>query len=142
MVVYETGNRNAKVALELEGFVDASAMLRCGVYALVYRGVVVYVGKSKCMLGRVYGHRSNYTSKRRKEVPSWVPTKGFLFDEIHVRPCAPDLVDALEYALINTYKPKHNTQLKHTLPVTLPAHLIAQITGQAPVSRLSVDRRF
>lgn len=130
------------MGLRLEGFTDASAMLRCGVYALVYRGVVVYVGKSKCMLGRVYSHRSLYTSKRRKEVPSWLPTKGILFDGIHVRPCSPDLVDALEYDLINTYKPKYNTQLKHSLPVNLPAHLIASITGQAPVLRLNVERRF
>lgn len=105
----------------LEGFADVSETLRCGVYALVYQGVVVYVGQSKCMLTRIYSHRN---ARRSKDLPKWFPIKGIQFDEIHVRPCHPDRIDALERELINLYKPRHNTQLKTTLPIGKPFNIV------------------
>ena len=106
----------------LEGFIDVSAILRCGVYALVREGVVVYVGQSKKMLQRVSAHKSNWG---RKAMPAWMPTslRGVLFDEVHVLPCRVEDLDRLERALIDLYKPKYNTQLKAPTPTTTPMTL-------------------
>ncbi len=97
--------------MNLPGFNDASAILQSGVYALVYRGRVVYIGKSKSMIVRVSTHRSN----ARRKTPSWLPAsaKGITFDEVHIQPCHPDVIDELEYSMINLYKPKFNELLKH-----------------------------
>lgn len=102
----------------LEGFADLSEALACGVYILVCQGRVVYVGKSKCMLVRIYSHRN--AKSKRGSLPSWFPVKGIAFDEIHCQPCHPDRLDQLEYETINRYKPKFNTLLKNTLPISTP----------------------
>ncbi len=113
--------------MQLEGFVDASAMLSGGVYALVHRENVVYVGKAKVMLGRVYTHRVAWGKKSTKAV-GLKPTKGILFDAIWVRPCPSAEVDDLEYAMINLYKPRYNSALRNGLPVPLDlASLIADM---------------
>lgn len=113
--------------MELEGFVDASAMLQGGVYALVHHGNVVYVGKAKLMLGRVYNHRVAWGKKSGKAV-RLKPAKGILFDSIWVRPCALADIDDLEYAMINLYKPRYNSMLRNGLPVPLDiANLLADL---------------
>lgn len=103
--------------LALDGFVDASPMLACGVYALAREGVVVYVGQSKKMLARIAAHRSNWG---RKSTPSWMPAscRGMLFDQIFIRRCAPELLDRLEAEMINLYKPRYNIKIKTTQPIT------------------------
>lgn len=101
--------------MQIVGFVNASEILRSGVYLLVHRGVVIYIGKSKCMLGRVYSHRNLWNSKRRrKELPWWVESMlpGIQFDEIHVRPCSLEALDDLERDMIELYKPRYNVQMK------------------------------
>lgn len=97
----------------LEGFVDATALLRPGLYALLYGGVVVYIGQSKVPLNRVYAHRS----LRSRKAPAWLPIKGMLFDEVHILPCSVDRLDEVERALIDLYKPKYNVKLKSPHPV-------------------------
>lgn len=112
-----------RLKVELEGFSDVSDMLQAGIYALVAHGKVVYIGKAKSMLVRVYTHRNN----ARKRSPAWLPAsaKGIVFDEVHVMPCHPDQINDLEHALINFYKPRYNIQLKHfgnpnvTRPLTI-----------------------
>lgn len=98
----------------LEGFIDATALLRPGIYALLYRGVVVYIGQSKVPLSRVYAHRS----LRSRKAPAWLPIKGMLFDEVHVLPTLVDDLDRVERALIDLYKPKYNVKLKSPQPVS------------------------
>jgi len=98
----------------LEGFTDATAMLRPGVYALLREGVVVYIGQSKQPLSRVYSHKSLWG---RKRTPGWLPIKGILFDEVHVLSCKVEDLDRLERALIDLYKPKYNVKLKAPTPV-------------------------
>src|SRR5438270_14040848 len=98
--------------MQIEGFTDVSQVLRSGVYILLHRGVVIYIGKSKTMLNRIYTHRSMWGAKARGKVPSWMPVKGILFDEVFIRPCALDVIDQLELEMINLYKPKFNTRLK------------------------------
>lgn len=104
----------------LEGFEDVTNLLRGGVYALVYRGEVVYVGKSKTMLVRIYSHRS--AAGRRQ--PPWFPVKGIRFDEVHIQPCHPDRIDDLERRMIELYKPVYNVQLKSLGPTTAPFNLM------------------
>ena len=44
--------------LEEHGFFDLTEMIQPAVYALVYRGVVVYIGKSMMPVSRIYFHRN------------------------------------------------------------------------------------
>lgn len=117
----------------LEGFVDVSAILRCGIYALVRDGVVVYVGQSKRMLSRISAHKSNWG---RKSMPAWMPVslRGVLFDEVHVLPCRVEDLDQLERALINLYKPRYNIALKQPTPVEI-ARLMPQPRPQPRFER-------
>lgn len=135
--------------MELQGFVDISASLRAGIYALVASGKVVYVGKAKAMLVRVCTHRSN----ARRKVPAWLPdsAKGIVFDEVHIRPCHPDEIDDLEHALINFYKPRYNIQLKHfgnprmkaPLEITAPNGSVVRLGGAVlPPTPVLVERRL
>lgn len=104
--------------MQLEGFTNISESLRCGVYALAMKGKVIYVGKSKCMLVRIYSHRN--AKSKRGSLPSWFPIKGIAFDEVHVRVCHPDSLDKLEFDMINLYKPRLNTNLKNNLAINIP----------------------
>lgn len=96
----------------MEGFVNVSDLLRPGVYLLSYRGEVVYVGKARSMLARVYQHRELWAQARRgTKMPSFLAKKGVKFDAIHIKPCHPDRVDDLEREMIARYRPKYNTLL-------------------------------
>lgn len=101
----------------LEGFIEVTPVLRCGVYALVREGVVVYVGQGKRMLARIEAHRSNWG---RKSVPAWMPVslRGVLFDQVFVMPCRVEDLDRLERTMIDLYKPKYNIKLKAPTPLT------------------------
>lgn len=104
----------------LEGFVNIGAALKSGVYALVWRREVVYVGKSKNMLVRIYSHRHAWGDRRqgqRRVLPSWFPVKGILFDDVWVRPVPEADLDAAEREMIAKYRPKFNTLLKPPVPI-------------------------
>lgn len=96
---------------ELEGFVEVTPILRCGVYALAREGSVVYVGQSKKMLGRISAHRSNWG---KKTSVAWLPAscRGLLFDQVFIRPCRVEDLDVLEAQMINLYKPRYNVRIK------------------------------
>lgn len=117
----------------LEGFVNVSALLGPGVYALLRDGVVVYIGQSKRCLGRVSAHKSNWG----RRTPSWLPpsVRGILFDEVHVFPCRVEALAEVEAAMINLYKPRYNIRIKTPEPVTI-THLFA--TAPPP----PIHRRF
>ena len=119
----------------LEGFIDVTAILRCGVYALVRDGVVVYVGQSRKPLGRIAAHRSNWG---RKAMPAWMPAslRGVLFDSAHILPCRVEDLDRVERALIELYKPRYNIAHKTSAPVQI-ATLIA-----APRTTPRFERRI
>ena len=108
----------------LESFTDVSAILGPGVYALVKRGVVIYVGKSRSVWQRLYAHRSTANrAARGKPIPTWLPLKGFVFDEVWVRPCAFADLDRLEEEMINRYKPRFNESLKAAGKVIAPTQI-------------------
>jgi excinuclease UvrABC nuclease subunit len=100
----------------LEDFIDVTAIIRCGVYALLRDGVVVYVGQGKKMVARVEAHRSNWG---RKSTPSWMPVslRGVLFDQVFVMPCCVEDLDRLEAMMIAKYRPKYNIKLKPPTPI-------------------------
>lgn len=125
MMVLENGNPR----VQLEGFIDVSQILQGGVYALVHRGIVVYVGKSKVMLGRVYTHRVAWGKKSKAQV-GLKPQKGILFDSIWIRPCPLTEIDAIESAMINLYKPRYNDRLRNGLPVDISALVSALVATQ------------
>lgn len=128
--------------MELSGFISVSEVLKSGVYALVYQGVVVYIGKSKTMLIRIYTHRAQ---RGKKEFP-FSQVKGIAFDEVFVRPCPIDKLDALEYDMINLYKPRYNTQLKHfgksTAEVVLNYNGIPLVLNRPAIPGPKIERRL
>lgn len=133
--------------MRLEGFVDISPVLKAGVYALCAKGVVIYVGKAKNLYSRIYTHRSNWSRARSgKKIPSWMPVKGFLFDEVFIRPCRLEELDALEAEMINAYKPKYNTNLKLLGPPKVPARITApsgrSLVLNAPPEIGRIERRL
>lgn len=132
--------------MQLSGFIDASEILRSGVYILIHRGVVIYVGKSKAMLTRIYTHRNLWASMRRgrAEVPWWIPIPGIHFDEVHIRPCALAQLDELEQAMIELYKPKYNMQLKTNAKAKVEVGLVIggiPLTLNARPQVLEIARR-
>jgi hypothetical protein len=113
---------NGISVMQLSDFLDISPILRCGVYALCKRGVVIYVGKSKSLYSRIYTHKhfANRGAKGRP-IPDWLPIKGIQFDEVFIRPCLIDDLDRLEREMINLYKPRYNQSLKNNLRVAIPS---------------------
>lgn len=110
--------------MEIEGFVDVSKVLRSGVYLLAHRGVVIYIGQSRVMLGRLATHRSQWGRKARGMAsPDWLPVRGILFDEVHICPCPLEKLDELEREFIALYKPRFNTKLKSPGQADAPATL-------------------
>jgi hypothetical protein len=84
----------------LAGFVDATAMLRAGVYVLAWRGEIVYIGKARGdMLVKLAALRSN-------DRPSWLPR--IRFDQVLIREVHPDRLDTVRAELIAEFEPKHN----------------------------------
>lgn len=121
----------------LDGFSNASDILRTGVYALVYRKQVVYVGKSKGMLTRIYTHKSLWSSRRGKHKLNFIPIKGILFDECHIRVCTLEEIDRVEQEMIRLYKPKFNIKhnpepVRHLGPVCLVINGRSIVIGGTP----------
>lgn len=117
--------------MKLSGFVEVSEILRSGVYVLVHRGQVIYIGKSKSMLSRIYSHRNLHNSKAKgREVPWWIASMlpGIQFDEIHVRPCSLEALDALEREMIDLYRPKYNIRMNENL-AKAPTNVKLNIRG-------------
>lgn len=120
----EIRRHRREIEVMLEGFVNLSAALKPGVYALLREGVVVYIGQSRKPLSRIEAHRSLWG---RKKAPGWLPIRGILFDEVHVMPCRLEQLDEVERALIDLYKPKFNVKLKSPDPVATEFNLTTSL---------------
>lgn len=88
----------------IEGFSDASEMLRGGVYVLLLRGQPVFAGRAVSMLSRIAAHRNLVG----KSVPDWLPIKGIRFDQVLVRYVQPDHIDRVLAETIELLQPIHN----------------------------------
>lgn len=119
--------------------ISFKALLHCGVYALVRRGTVVYVGKSKKLWIRLYAH----CNARGKMLPLPVgyntQKRGVNFDDIWVWPCMLGQLDTLEVHLIRKYVPKYNVKDKPNPVIPIPEDIRAilkqmiTITGLPPL---------
>lgn len=117
--------------MQLDGFTSVSEILGPGIYALIRRGVVIYIGKSKSLYQRIYAHRTTASrAARGKSIPTWLPAKGFVFDEVWVRPCRLEDLDRLEAEMIAKYRPKFNQSLKSGARVKAPSMVMV---GGVPV---------
>ena len=126
--------------LALDGFVEVSPMLQCAVYALAKDGAVIYVGQSKKPLARIAAHRAHLG---RKSTPDWMPIRGVAFDQIFLRPCRPEDLNALEAEMINLYKPRLNVRIKNRLPIASAFNLhMGDFTLQINRPTLPFERRI
>src|SRR4029077_15051106 len=88
-------------AMERNQFMDVGKLLHCGVYALLQRGEVVYVGKSKRPLGRLYSRLKDRGRILEKgESGPQVHGKGIWFDGVWFAPCMLGQLDVLEVHFI------------------------------------------
>jgi hypothetical protein len=88
-----------------EGFIDASGLVKCGIYILLHKGKVMFIGKATSgMLAKIANHRSAAS----KSHSPWLPIKGVVFDQILIKTVHPDRL-AAEYAcLVAEHAPKLN----------------------------------
>lgn len=132
--------------MELHGFIDVSKILHCGVYALLMKGEVVYIGQSKQPLQRLCVHM-NYRKRKYPKPMGYRTVKvGIDFDAVWFRPCMLAELDSVEIAMIKKYQPKHNVKHKPPKPSIdlqmliemMPPNAMPQPTGH----RFSTWRRL
>ena len=135
--------------MRLDGFTEVSDVLRSGVYALVAKGQVIYVGKSKAMLARIGAHRRAWIDKRKGK--AWLTESlgipGLLFDEVHICPTPLHLLDQIEREMIDRYKPRYNIQLKTSQKIAAPiaitvAGIALTLNGPSAPTRPLIERRI
>lgn len=109
--------------LRPEGTISFYSLMHCGVYALVRRGEIVYIGKSRKLWIRLYNHCNN----RGKVV--YLPegclrqNKGINFDDIWIWPCMLGQMDSLEVHLIHKYEPRYNVRGKPNPVISIPSEM-------------------
>jgi len=86
-----------------DGFSDVSELLGGGVFLLLAKGSVVFVGRanSSTMLAKI-------AHARGKDRPKWLPT--IRFDQVLIRKVHPDKINDLYFDLIAEYQPKYNAE--------------------------------
>src|SRR5258705_247134 len=99
------------------GFMDVTKLMHCGVYALVRKGEVVYVGKSKQPLMRIFRHVSNRGKPLGQKLFGGYSSpaqdgKGIMFDTIWFLLCMLGQLYTMEVRFIKMFMQKHN--VKHT----------------------------
>jgi excinuclease UvrABC nuclease subunit len=131
--------------MELAGFKAIGEILRSGVYALVWQGKVVYIGKSRKMLSRIYTHRS----QAGKSKSMFTSARGIRFDDVFICPCPLEKLDALEKDMIDLYKPRYNINHKSPHPITteftLDYHGVALVLNRQrakPQVNIIIERRL
>ncbi len=106
---FDPGDLFPQRVLEVDGLVEVEvgAILGPGAYALLRDSEVVYVGKAKVLVQRIYAHKN--ALRRAKEGKSQLPgTKVVRFNGVRVYPCALTDIDAVEQALIRKHCPRYN----------------------------------
>lgn len=111
------------------GFVDATLILQSAVYMLVHRGKVIYIGKAKRAMNRIYAHKA----KGKKY--SWDIVKAFNFDQVFLMPVHVDRLDEVEREMIQLYKPYYNINLKSAEKARLPDSFFARLNPSLPVTQ-------
>lgn len=110
--------------LSADGFVRLPGVeVPSGVYCLLRRGEVVYVGKSKSVLHRVSQHRAKRDGpeKSRARQRLWASAGDatafdIRFDDVWVLFCELRDLERLELEYIDRFKPRWNIQIREPLP--------------------------
>lgn len=89
----------------MDGWTDVSEVLRRGIYMLLHRGKVVYIGKARLPLAFIASHRE---LANRKQETAWVPARGITFDQVLVKEFSANRIDIELADLLAIYNPKHN----------------------------------
>ena len=125
--------------MQLDGAKRGGDILGAGVYALIYAEDVVYVGKAKKLLTRIYSHR-NVWERHKKGVKLPTNVRPILFSDFWFWCCGEFDLDRLEREKIAQYRPKHNTLLKPK--VSLSGFVVnGVIIGRAPMEQVEFVRR-
>lgn len=125
--------------MEEDGFFDFSDIMHAGIYALTWRGEVVYVGQSAKLFQRLYVHCSSRL-RHRKVTMGKKTIKGSVFDGICILPCLESDLDRIEREMILKYQPRYNVVLKagpkvrvvQEPKVIIPEEIQALIKALAP----------
>jgi excinuclease UvrABC nuclease subunit len=129
-------------AAQGEGWLDVSAILGPGVYALLFAEEVVYIGKARRLLARLYAHR-NLLERKRSGVRG---IKAVAFSKVRVFPCAEVDLDRVERELIERHRPKYNTQYVKPMPtgetIKLTIGGIDLEIGGVRARPVVIERRF
>ena len=120
-----------------EGFADVSAIRRSGVYILLSRGAVVYVGQSVKLYARIATHIVRRGKGKGK--PSRIPS--IRFDQIWVCPCELEDLDIVEADLIERYKPEYNIKGKPKLSLDELLQELYPLAPPTPERRVVYARR-
>lgn len=112
-----------------------------GVYLLLLKGEVVYVGQSLNVFARIATHWCNLQRVRRGKLPysaSFYDMAVFLFDEVRMKLCLVQDLDREELALIQRFRPKHNTLLNR--PVNPLEGKIKDLPVIQALAKLAAER--
>lgn len=114
--------------MALDGFTDLAPMFRCGIYALLWQGKVVYIGQSRNVFRRLRDHYLNAT--RNRKLYSWEPRSNkMIFDSAQVLPCMVEDLDRLEREMIRRYHPRYNVHHKPPTPAPMLAPVDLELDG-------------
>lgn len=129
----------------LSGGLDLSAVLQSGVYILLHKGRIVYVGKSRMVLKRLYAHRNLWERKRRGlRRPGYTKINGVPFDKVMFHPCRYEELDALELKLIQEHRPQYNVRLqpRERIEAPLDVKVLGKVVtinkAKPPLPRLAI----
>ena len=128
------------------GVLSFKALMHCGVYALVRKGEIVYVGKTKKLWIRLYAHCNGRAKLPPMPVGYTTQKKGIQFDDIWVWPCMWGQLDSLEVCLIQKYDPKYNVKDKLRPIMPIPNEIrqllsqVVVISPELPPSRDSFQK--
>lgn len=106
-----------------------------GVYLLLRKGEVVYVGQSVNIFQRIGNHWQVYQRHQRGTLRQGSTFLAVIaFDAVQIKPCPEDELDAEEKRLIQRYLPKHN--ICHNRPSSDPP------TPKIDISQLDFIKKF
>lgn len=108
---FEVGAALGPSAAQRRGGLRAvEGLFGAGVYALTMAGEIVYVGKAKVLIQRLYSHWNTQCRWRSgKELPDRF--KLIEFTGVRILPCNLMELDLLERQMIARYRPKQNKRL-------------------------------
>jgi len=117
-----------------EGFIDVSLIMQSGVYLLLWRGEVVYVGQSVRLSSRLGTHVAQKGKMRKSITSKKLPA--IRFDGIEIMPCMISDLDRIEREMIDKFQPKYN--INHKPKPTMSLEMLIDLMP-TPVLTLSTQ---